>query len=196
MRLPPGGDTFWGLSDYSSIAPPHTSVLSQLPLQELQSRHRNQTGPVNDPPKPVKPSMLYQSSRTRFSFSTHWALCVILLPEKRKTQRNLNNLETGPLSRSTRFGLDTGPLLASNYWFYFSTASLSWPRCIGWEFVATTKHYLWEALLIKTIDRYNRNANTRKTQYCGNAGKKEKKMRNKRLNICTNPTKAKPNDLG
>ena len=31
---------------------------------------------------------------------------------------------------------------------------------------------LWEALFIKTIDRYNRNANTRKIQYCSNAGKK------------------------
>ena len=83
MRPPPGGDTFWGLSDTSSIAHPYTSVLSELPLQELQSRHRNQTGPVDDPPKPVKPLMLYQPSRTRFSFSTHWAraLCVILLPE-------------------------------------------------------------------------------------------------------------------
>ena len=74
-------------------------------------------------------------------------------------------------------GLGTGPYVvllvsASNYWFYFSTASLSWPRCIGWEFVATAKHYLREALLIKTIDRYNRNANTRETQYCGKAGKK------------------------
>ena len=34
------------------------------------------------------------------------------------------------------------------------------------------KHYLSEALFIKTIDRYNKNASTLKTQDCGNAGKK------------------------